>query len=228
MLKAVIFDMDGVIINSEPLHHRAYHAMFDEVGADVSAELYSSLAGKSTLNVCKEIKDRFELSHSPEVLATIKRRHYDVIFENDKTFDLIKGVRTLIEHYHEQGLTLVLGSSATMVSIERIFKRFDLNPYFKAKLSGAELNASKPHPEIFIKAAAATGFSPEECIVIEDATNGIEAAKGAGIFCVGFDSEHSKNQDYSKADLVINDFEAIHYDLIKTVFEEQSISLTKS
>ena len=193
--------------------------MFDEVGADVSAELYNSLTGKSTLNVCKEIKDLFELPHSPEALATIKRRHYDVIFENDKTFDLIKGVRTLIEHYYEQGLTLVLGSSATMVSIERIFKCFDLNPYFKAKLSGAELKASKPHPEIFIKAAAATGFRPEECIVIEDATNGIEAAKAAGIFCVAFDSEHSKNQDYSKADLVINDFEAIHYDLIKEIFK---------
>lgn len=220
MLKAVIFDMDGVIINSESLHHCAYHAMFDEVGANVSAELYDSLTGKSTLNVCKELKDRFDLSQTPEELAGIKRHHYDVIFENDKTFDLIKGVRELIQNYHDHGLTLVLGSSATMISIERIFKRFDLNRYFKAKLSGAELKASKPHPEIFIKAAAATGFSPEECIIIEDATNGIEAAKSAGIYCVAFDSEHSKNQDYSKSDLVINDFESIHFDRIKTVFEK--------
>lgn len=222
MLKAVIFDMDGVIIDSEPLHYRAYHQMFDEVGISVSAELYDSLTGKSTINVCKQLKEHFQLSHTPDELATIKRRHYDIIFENDKDFDLIKGVRQLIENYHANGLTLVLGSSATMASIDRIFKRFDLNHYFKAKLSGAELKASKPHPEIFIKAAEATGFFPEECVVIEDATNGIEAAKGAGIFCVGFDSEHSKNQDYSQADLVIKDFEEIHYDRIRSVFESNS------
>ncbi len=219
MLKAVIFDMDGVIIDSEPLHYQAYHQMFDEVGIDVSAELYDSLTGKSTINVCKQLKDHFSLNHSPEELATIKRRHYDVIFDNDKDFDLISGVRSLIEDYHENGLTLVLGSSATMASINRIFKRFELNTYFKDKLSGAELKASKPHPEIFIKAAQASGFKPEECVVIEDATNGIEAAKGAGIFCVGFDSEHSKNQDYSKADLVINDFEEINFNRIQSIFQ---------
>ncbi|WP_421878871.1 HAD family hydrolase [Marinoscillum sp.] len=222
MLKAVIFDMDGVIIDSEPLHYRAYHQMFDEVGITVSAELYDSLTGKSTINVCKQLKEHFQLSHTPDELATIKRRHYDIIFDNDKDFDLIKGVRKLIENYHANDLTLVLGSSATMASIDRIFRRFDLNQYFKAKLSGAELKASKPHPEIFIKAAEATGYNPDECVVIEDATNGIEAAKGAGIFCVGFDSEHSKNQDYSKADLVIQDFEEIKYDRIRTVFEGNS------
>lgn len=223
MLKAVIFDMDGVIIDSEPLHYQAYHAMFDEVGISVSARLYESLTGKSTINVCKQLKDLFGLAQSPEELATIKRKHYDVIFENDKNFDLITGVRELIQNYHAHGLTLVLGSSATMPSIERIFRRFDLNQYFIAKLSGADLKASKPHPEIFINAAEATGFTPQECIVIEDATNGIEAAKGAGIYCVGFNSIHSKNQDYSKADLVINDFQEIYYEKIKTIFEGSNL-----
>ena len=218
-LKAVIFDMDGVIIDSEPLHHKAYHAMFDEIGISVSDELYESLTGKSTINVCKQLIDRFGLTRSPDEMATIKRRHFDMIFESDKTFDLIEGVRDLIESYHENGLTLVLASSATMRTIDRVFKRFDLNEYFKAKLSGADLKASKPHPEIFIKATAATGFTTEECVVIEDATNGIEAAKSAGIYCIGFDSEHSKNQDYSKADVVINDFKKIHFDLLKSILE---------
>lgn len=219
MLKAVIFDMDGVIIDSEPLHYRAYHQMFDEVGIAVSAELYDSLTGKSTINVCRQLKETFDLPHSPEELAAIKRRHYDVIFDNDKDFDLIEGVRELILDYHRNGLTLVLGSSATMKSIERIFKRFDLNPYFRAKLSGADLKASKPHPEIFIKAAEATGYQPNECIVIEDATNGIAAAKGAGIYCIAYDSVHSKNQDYSQADRVIKDFKEIHYERIQSIFD---------
>jgi beta-phosphoglucomutase len=222
MLKAVIFDMDGVIVDSEPLHHRAYHAMFEEIGITVSDEQYDSLTGKSTINICKLLKDQFRLSHAPEELMAIKRRHYYHFFENDRDFDLISGVRGLIQDYRDNGLTLVLGSSASMPNIEKIFERFDLNPYFKAKISGAELKASKPHPEIFLKAVEATGFLPEECIVIEDATNGIEAAKGAGIYCVAFESGHSKNQDYSKADLVIKDFEAITFERIKAIFEKQA------
>ncbi len=220
MIKAAIFDMDGVIIDSEPLHYKAYHQMFDEVGINVSQELYDSLTGKSTINLCEQLRKEFNLSQSAEELASIKRRYYDVIFENDKDFDLIKGVRALIENYHANGLTLILASSATMASIDRIFKRFDLNRYFKAKISGAELKASKPHPEIFLKAAEASGFSTDECLVIEDATNGIEAAKAADIFCVGFDSFHSKNQDYSKADLVISDFEEVEYKKINTLFNK--------
>lgn len=218
MLKAVIFDMDGVIIDSEPLHNIAYHKMFEDVNIKVSDTLYESLTGKSTLNVCKQIKDLFNLSESPESLVALKRKHYEYIFENDKTFDLIDGVLDLIKDYHSNGLTLVLASSASMPSIERIFKRFDLNKYFKAKLSGADLKASKPHPEIFINAAKASGFKTEECIVIEDSTNGIEAANAAEIFSIGFDSVHSKNQNYSKANLVIKDFKEVSYSKIETLF----------
>ncbi|WP_100614619.1 HAD family hydrolase [Confluentibacter citreus] len=218
MLKAVIFDMDGVIIESEPLHYIAYHKMFDDVNIKVPAALYESFTGKSTLNICKQLCDIYNLEASPETLVNLKRKHFDYIFENDTNFDLMEGVLDLIKDYHNNGLTLVLGSSATMPSIERIFKRFDLNPYFKAKLSGADLKESKPHPEIFIKASEATGFSKGECMVIEDATNGITAAKAAGIFCVAFDSFHSKNQDYSQADLVIKKFDEIRYDKIKQLF----------
>ncbi len=218
MLKAVIFDMDGVIIDSEPLHHKAYYKMFDDMNVDVSNKLYESLTGKSTLNVCKQVCDIFKLEEAPETLVTIKRKHYEHIFENDKTFDLIDGVLDLIKDYHSNGLTLILASSASMPSIERIFKRFDLNPYFKVKLSGADLKASKPHPEIFINAAEASGFNKDECIVIEDSTNGIQAANSAGIYSVGFDSIHSKNQDYSTANKVITNFEEIRFSKVLSVF----------
>lgn len=217
MLKAVIFDMDGVIIDSEPLHHQAYYKMFKDVNIDVSHALYESLTGKSTLNVCKQICDIFKLKQKPETLVAIKRKHYEYIFENDKTFNLIDGVLELIKDYHSNGLTLILASSASMPSINRIFNRFNLNPYFKAKLSGADLKASKPHPEIFINAAKASGFKTHECIVIEDSTNGIKAANSANIFCVGFDSVHSKNQDYTTANKVITNFKAIAFNNISHI-----------
>jgi len=102
-----------------------------------------------------------------------------------------------------------------MGTINKVFTRFELDQYFKAKLSGADLKASKPHPEIFIKAAEAALQPREYCMVIEDSTNGIQAAFDAGIYCVGYDSKHSKNQDYTKANMVISHFNEIMYDQIK-------------
>ena len=91
----------------------------------------------------------------------------------------------------------------------------DLDQYFVAKLSGADLKASKPHPEIFLKAAKASGHEPQHCMVIEDSTNGIAAAKAAGIFCVGYKSTNTKSQDYSKADIVVNNFRDVSYEIVK-------------
>jgi HAD superfamily hydrolase (TIGR01509 family) len=219
MLKAVIFDMDGVIIDSEPMHRKAYHDMFDDVGITVSQTLYESFTGQSTLNICKQLCDHFNLKETPETLVALKRKHYKAFFKTNTSFGLIDGVLDLIKNYHNNGLTLVLASSASMPSINMIFERFDLNQYFKAKLSGADLKASKPHPEIFEKAAVASGFKSNECLVIEDSTNGIQAAKSAGIYCVGYDSFHSKNQDYTKADKVISNFKDIYFDTITKAFK---------
>ena len=218
MLKAVIFDMDGVIVDSEPLHHKAYQKMFLDFDLNVSDKLYESFTGQATLAICQRLCDEFSLKLKADILINSKRRHFDILFEEAQDFELISGVLDLIEDYYKAGLTLILGSSASMQNINRIFKRFDLDKYFKTKFSGADLKASKPHPEIFIKAAAATGYLKENCFVIEDSTNGILAAKAAGLFCVGFDSPHSKNQDYSKADLTITSFKEIHYSKIKTYF----------
>ncbi len=211
MLKAVLFDMDGVIVDTEPLHRKAYFKMFDDVNIEVSESLYDSFTGQATLPICKTLCQHFSLSESPEHLVSTKRKHFKYLFENDNDLTLLDGVHELIKDYYGNGLTLVLASSASMPNINRIFDRFDLNKYFKSKISGADLKASKPHPEIFIKAAELAGEHTDHCMVIEDSTNGILAAKAANIFCVGFKSPHSNNQDYSKADKVIGNFEEISY-----------------
>lgn len=211
MLKAILFDMDGVIVDTEPLHCKAYYQMFDAVNINVSDELYASFTGQSTISICRKLCEHFRLTETPEILVDLKRKFFKEIFETDKDLHLIDGVLELIKDYHSNGLTLVLASSASMTTINNVFTRFNLNQYFIAKLSGADLKASKPHPEIFIKAAEAAGHKKTECLVIEDSTNGIKAAKAADIFCVGFKSPHSKNQDYSKADLIISQFNEISY-----------------
>ncbi|WP_347926224.1 HAD family phosphatase [Pontimicrobium sp. SW4] len=217
MIKAVIFDMDGVIVNSEPLHKKAYAEMFNTVGINVSSQLYESFTGQSTYNICKTLCSKFDLQNTPQELVNLKRQYFKYIFENDKDLDLIDGVHNIIKDYYKNGLTLVLASSASMTTINNVFNRFDLDKYFKDKLSGADLKASKPHPEIFINAAKSSGYNRNECIVIEDSTNGIKAANSADIYCIGYKSEHSKNQDYSTANKVVTSFEDITFDKIKSI-----------
>ena len=214
MLKAVIFDMDGVIVNSEPLHHLAYKKMFEEFKLDVSNSLYESFTGQSTYSICEQLCEIFDLKVDANALVLSKRKHFKIIFENDSSFEMIDGAMNLIKDYFENNLTLVLASSASMTNIERIFKKFDLNKFFKAKISGADLKESKPNPEIFIKAAQLAGFKKEECIVVEDSTSGIMASKSAGIYCVGYNSYNSKNQNYDNANLVVSDLNEIKFSKI--------------
>ncbi|QRM90655.1 HAD-IA family hydrolase [Lacinutrix sp. WUR7] len=218
MLKAILFDMDGVIVDTEPLHHKAYHKMFDDYNMNVNTTLYESLTGQSTKNVCKKLCTHFNLNVNANELVERKRHHFKDLFFNDPSLKLIDGVHDIIKDYHKNGLTLVLASSASMLTINNIFTKFDLDQYFIAKLSGAELKASKPHPEIFTKAATASGFKRSECLVIEDSTNGIKAAYDAGIYCVGYDSLNSKNQDYSLANKVVSNFNEITFNKVKDLF----------
>lgn len=221
MLKAVIFDMDGVIVDTEPLHHKAYYEMFDAVNINVSEMIYQSFTGQSTLNICKQLCHHFNLKRKPDELVQIKRQAFKHLFFNDPDLQLLNGVQELIKDYYNNDITLVLASSASMYTINNVFSRFNLDQYFKAKLSGADLKASKPHPEIFINAANISGFKKENCFIIEDSTNGIKAANAAGIFCIGYKSKHSKNQDYSLADKIISSFKEIEFSKARFLLPSQ-------
>lgn len=217
-LKAVLFDMDGVIVDTEPLHRKAYFKMFDDLGIEVSEKLYTSFTGASTKKVCTTLIKNFNLDEDHEEIAVIKRKYFKDYFYNDIDFHLLPGVKNLIENYFENGIKLVLASSASMVTIEMVFEKFDLEKYFIGKISGANLKESKPHPEIFITAAEIANETKENCLVIEDSTNGILAAHAAGIFCTAYKSEHSLGQNYEKANLVISDFAEIDFEKISKYF----------
>jgi HAD superfamily hydrolase (TIGR01509 family) len=219
MYKVAIFDMDGVIVDTEPLHYKAYHRMFDEVGIDVNPELYQSFTGQSTMNICKRLVDHFGLSLMADQLVKIKRHHFVDLFNKDQELSLIEGVQERIEDYYRNGIMLIVASSASMDNINRVFKKFDLDRFFSYKFSGADLPKSKPNPEIFLKAAKASGYSKSECFVIEDSTNGIKAAHNAGIYCFAYKSEHSKGQDYSLANKVISSFKDIAYHQLLKSFD---------
>ncbi|WP_339661820.1 HAD family phosphatase [uncultured Polaribacter sp.] len=208
-IKCVIFDMDGVIIDSEEIHKKAYYETFVSIGVAVSDDLYKTLTGSSTINAFQKLVTHFNLDVDPEDLVLDKRKRYVNFFENDPTLHLVNGVEDLIKYFYDKGFTLVLASSSAMVNIDRVFNRFHLNQYFTAKISGADLTESKPHPEIFEKAAILGKTARENCIVIEDSDNGVKAANDAGIFVIGYKNPMAEDQTLKNADFVIDDFKAL-------------------
>ncbi|WP_298392155.1 HAD family phosphatase [Flavobacterium sp.] len=217
MIQTVIFDMDGVIVDTEPVHHYAYNQHFKQLNIDVSPEMYASFTGSSTKNTYTIIKAHFGLEESIETLVRAKRDFFNAAFDNKEDLFLLDGVEHLIKDLHSNGMQLVLASSSANETIERIFNRFNLHQYFTFKVSGEDFPKSKPHPAIFLKAAELAQTAVEHCIVIEDSTNGIQAAKSAGIYCIGYDSFHSKMQDYAKADKVITHFNELSFEKIRMI-----------
>jgi len=208
-ITCVIFDMDGIIIDSEVLHKKAYYETFISLGVAVSEELYKTLTGSSTLNVFQKLIAHFDLDNDPNELVLQKRKRFVNYFNNDPTLHLVIGVEEIIKYFHDKGLTLVLASSASMGNIDRVFDRFNLNQYFTAKISGADLAKSKPFPEIFEKAAILGNADVKNCIVIEDSDNGIKAANDAGIFVFGYRNPMAADQTLEKADRIITEFEEL-------------------
>ncbi len=217
MIKTVIFDMDGVIVDTEPIHHYAYEQHFKQLNIDVSPEMYASFTGNSTKNIYERLKTIFNLEQDVETLVETKRSFFDDAFDTKKDLYLLDGVEILIKDLHSKGMQLVLASSSANVTINKIFNRFDLNQYFTHKVSGEDFPRSKPHPAIFQKAAALSETLVENCIVIEDSTNGILAANAANIYCIGYQSVNSKLQDYSTANKVISHFNELNFEQIRNI-----------
>jgi HAD superfamily hydrolase (TIGR01509 family) len=160
------------------------------------------------------LKDLFPIEAEVEDLIQRKRTIFNDAFDTKEDLALLDGVEKLIKDLNANGIQLIVASSASKVTIDRVFKRFGLYQYFTHVVSGEDFPNSKPHPAIFEHAASLSVASKENCIVIEDSTNGVIAAKAAGIFCVGYNSEHSKMQDLSLADFVINHFGELSFEKV--------------
>jgi len=217
MIQTVIFDLDGVIIDSEPVHFLLEKQMLDELKVTMSSEEHNSYVGMSSENMWSAIVKKHNLFYQPAELVQKKHALYTDHLINEQNLHPIPGVAELIKELYENNFKLVIASSSPGEVINAVLTKFNLSNYFIATVSGTRLVHSKPHPEIFLKAAKLANSKTEECVVIEDSQNGVAAAKAVDMKCIGFANPNSGNQNLSKADVIIKSFEEINVDFIRSL-----------
>lgn len=218
MVDVVIFDMDGVIVDSELVHHEVEANILKRFNIEFKFEEHATFVGQTTLDLWTALHRKYSLPESAESLALEDNKNYMNALKSGKG-QQIAGVRDLIEKIHNAGVRMVLASSAIHENINIVLKKFDLEAYFLGKVSGQDVAQTKPNPEIFLKAAAMVDAEPAKCLVIEDAKHGVHAAKAAGMSCIGFKNPNSGNQDLSDADLVVDDMSGIDLTVIEQLID---------
>lgn len=207
--KAVIFDMDGVLVNSEPFYVKVEQQMFKKVGAKVTAEEHINYQGTATDWMWKIVKRKHGLLQTVEELVEMTNAVVTPYFRNLEKIEPMPGVKEFIEKLSNDAFLLALASSSYPEVIKIILEKTGLEEYFQVMVDSQQAGASKPEPDIFLLAAKKLGVPPEKCLVIEDSKNGIEAAIRAGMDCIAFAGPGSEHQDQTAANWVVKAFKDV-------------------
>lgn len=217
MIKAFIFDLDGVIIDSEPLHYEADRIVFREYGIELADGELDGYVGIDTRRMVTELRDKYDIETPVDDLLE-KLNHVKLGLLKTWDLEAIDGIGDLISDLIDNNITIALASSSTMDFIQLAIERAGVSRYFDVVVSGEHVAKSKPEPDIFLKTASLLKVKPDECLVLEDSVNGVNAAKRAGMKCIGFLNPNSGDQDLSNADRVVTTLKGLEYrDLFEAV-----------
>ncbi len=206
--EAVIFDMDGVLIDSEPLHISAAIALLKKFHVDTSEGYHNKYVGCSDPVKWQKIKDEFDIKSSlREILDMSVSTKLELLRQTD--CNPIEGIAELLKSLYVRNIPVAVASSSPSRFIEEVIDKIKIEKYIRTWVSGENIEKSKPEPDIFLKTAELLQVNPRGCVVIEDSKNGVIAAKKAGMRCIGFKNMNSGSQDLSKADLVVDKIQDI-------------------
>lgn len=217
-MEAIIFDMDGVIIDSEPIHYHCSNKLLAPFNIELNREKYDTYIGGSCKVMWSDIREEHGLEDSVDTIIANEFKIFLDYLKNGKgQVKPIEGIPELLAQLKDEKATIALASSSSMENINTVTSLFGIDHYFKVKVTGQTLKETKPHPEIFFKTAELLDVEPKKCLVIEDSRNGAVAAKAAGMICIGYQNPNCGYQDLSMADHVVNHISHINMDLIKSL-----------
>ena len=204
----IIFDMDGVLLDSEPMHQEIIYETFQLEGIPFDKAYIQTLTGMSAFPMWEKVKHDAQRSESVEELIKFHRDYFFKRLPEVKVL-LVPHVKDVLEKFKNEGKHLSLASSSGRKLIDIFTQQTNISHYFEVIMSGDDVKYSKPNPEIFLKVAQWYGLPATQFTVIEDSTNGVKAAKSANMKCIGFDNPLSGGQDLSQADRLIHSMQEL-------------------
>jgi beta-phosphoglucomutase family hydrolase len=198
---ALLFDMDGVIINSNPIHRRAWELYNRSFGIETTDEMHQRMYGRRNDQIVRDylgdqLSDAEVFEH-----GAAKERLYRELAGPSLGSSLVPGVREFLEKHRD--LPMAVATNAETANVNFVLQAANLSPYFRAVVDGHQVSQPKPAPEVFLKAANQLGAAPAECIVFEDSYSGVEAGLAAGMRVVGLLTTH---HELPGTTLAVNDF----------------------
>jgi HAD superfamily hydrolase (TIGR01509 family) len=200
-INAVIFDLDGLLVDSEPLQIAAWREYLNGIGAELTDGLLARMYGLRLSDAAKVVVEVLELDISPEQVA----RERDALFLKTVPGNIqpCRGANELVTELPNRGMPLALATSGHRRYVDLALESAGIPRVFNAEVTGEMVAKGKPDPETFLTAASLLGIDPEVCLVLEDSPNGVLAAKSAGMLCLAIPNADTNDLDLSAADEVL-------------------------
>jgi HAD superfamily hydrolase (TIGR01509 family) len=215
MVKAVIFDMDGVMIDSEPLWEKTERILLGGKGIEYNPIYRDKIVGLNQNDSGSLLRETFNLLETVEEI--IAGRIEILLGLYEKELGLVPGLLPLLRGLRESGLPLALASSSPLRVINFVLDKFSLNEFFSVVVSGDLIELGKPNPDIYLYTANNLGVKPRECVVIEDSINGVKSAKSAGMVCIAVPDKRLSQKEFQIADLIVDSLDEISLEMIKNL-----------
>lgn len=204
MIDAVIFDMDGVLIDSEPLHYRTDLTLLGKLGIQIERDYLDRFVGMTNPEMWKTIISEQGITRDvDEILSEQLELKLQLLEDGDWT--ALSGAVELVEGLVVKEIPVAVASSSSLPFIEGVLRKTGLDRFIHRYVSAESVARGKPAPDVFLEAARMLAVSPVQCLVVEDSRNGVLAAKAAGMRIIGYRNPSSGDQDLSRADAVVTD-----------------------
>lgn len=218
-LRGVIFDWDGVVIDSSSLHEKSWERLAEESGNDLPEDHFKKGFGKRNAVIIPEI---LGWSKDPEVIERLGKRKEELYREMGRSqgIPILPGIKDLLEALRAEGIPCIIGTSTEKKNVELACEQHDLSGFFSGAVCTEDVSNGKPDPEVFLKAASLAGLEPQNCVVLEDSVHGIIAARRGGMKGLGLaTTRDEKDLLEAGADLVVDNPSKLSIGLLESLFQ---------
>ncbi len=213
---AVIFDMDGVLIDTSMIIETSLRKILEPYKIRLTVEEFKSFLGSSLRDKLRQWKAKYGIEFNHDDFSK-KLWNEELRMMRNTVMD--KSTLRLLRDLKKRGIRMGVGTASQRWRAQEMLDMFQLSGYFSAVVAAEDVEEHKPSPHIFLEVAKRLGASPEHCVVIEDASNGIEAAKRASMKVIGYTTKYHTKEDLKNADLIVSSFAELSYEKIKELFE---------